>query len=115
MDQDYLTPLWVEEFLNNDELFELFTEGMRLRDEVFNEFEYFIKFEKCCPEIKQGELSRLAITTLLTNEPIVKRLLQRFREHHYITTGMIDAYEEKIQLIKDKVREITIRENLGDK
>lgn len=110
---DYdLKPLWVEKILDNDGLLSVFNTGMKLRETIFGELEYVIKLEKHNPQLK-GELSRLAVTALLKNELIVKRLLQKFAEDHYFSTGFIDMYLEKIGVIKDKVREITIRENLG--
>lgn len=110
---DYnLKPLWVEKFLDNDGLLSVFNTGMKLREDIFNKLEYVIKLEKHNPQLK-GTLSRLAVTTLLKNELIVKRLLQKFAEDHYLSTGFIDMYLEKIDVVKNKVREITIRENLG--
>lgn len=113
--EDNLKPLWVESFLNNDELLEIFNKGMNLREEMLSGLEYAIKLEKQNPILKKGELPRFAIMTILGNEIILKRLLQKFREDHYITTGLIDKYWEKIEETRDKVREITVRENLGEK
>lgn len=113
--EDNLKPLWVESFLNNDELLEIFNKGMKLREEMLSGLEYAIKLEKQNPILKKGELPKFAIMTLLGNEIILKRLLQKFRQDHYITTGLIDKYWEKIDATRDRVREITIRENLGDR
>lgn len=110
---DYdLKPLWIERFLDNDGLLSVFNTGMKLRETIFGELEYVIKLEKHNPQLK-GTLSRLAVTTLLKNELTVKRLLQKFAEDHYFSTGFIDMYVEKIDAVKNKVRAITIRENLG--
>lgn len=83
-DQDNLKPLWVEKFLDNDELLKIFNTGMKFRETIFNDLEYVIKLEKHRPELK-GELSRMAISTLLSNELIVKRILQvqRGSLHHH--------------------------------
>lgn len=106
-------PLWVELFLNDEDLFKLVKMNMKIIERSIPELEHCIDLEKRGMKTEEEiKLTRSSISLTIETIAIQKRLLQRLERSKFLSASIIEAYRTRVQKIQDKAKEITIRENL---
>lgn len=105
-------PLFAEQFLDDEDLYKLLKDIMTNIENLPSKLEFFINFKKQKSRAKIGKPIRQIISLMVKETSVVNRLLQRFEESRFLSSDIIQEYRQRLQKVQDKVKEITIRENL---
>lgn len=106
-------PLWIEQFLDDAELFEFFKRYLKMTESLIPKLEYCIDLEKHNVKAKEAKVSRSIASIIVKDVATHKILLQSLERSQFLSTSnIVEEYRQKLQHIQDKAKEITIRENL---
>lgn len=109
-------PLWIEQFLDDKDLYEFFIQYLSHIESLPKELEHVIDLGKKDTKVKNKNMIQEYVFNIIpASISIADRLLVRFKQNNFLSSSMIESYEQTIKQIKDKILEITIRENLSQR